>query len=145
MEENATLTIGQVASRVGLRASAIRHYERVGVLPDPERVNGQRRYDESIVERLNVIEVAQRAGFSLHEIAELLRASDDANAAAELRELAERKLPDVQSLIDRAEAMRRWLEAATRCDCATVHVCGLFDASAAPAELRVERPPAVAR
>jgi MerR family redox-sensitive transcriptional activator SoxR len=139
MTEKTALTIGQVASRAGVRTSAIRYYERVGVLPEAERVSGQRRYDESVIERLGVIGVAQRAGFTLEEIAALLRASDNAAASTELRELAERKLPDVRALIERADAMRRWLEAATSCDCATLDVCDLFEPSTAPVELAATR------
>ena len=129
MPEKTALTIGQVASRAGVRTSAIRYYERVGVLPEAERVSGQRRYDESLIERLGVVGVAQRAGFTLEEIAALLRASDNAAASTELRELAERKLTDVRALIERADAMRRWLEAARSCDCATLDVCDLFEPS----------------
>jgi len=62
------LTIGQVAGRAGLRTSHIRFYERVGVLPRPERVSGQRRYGEDVLHRLSIIDVAQRAGLTLDEI-----------------------------------------------------------------------------
>ena len=48
--EEATLTIGQVAQEVGLNTSAIRYYERVGVLPQPERASGQRRYTEQTIQ-----------------------------------------------------------------------------------------------
>lgn len=53
------LTIGQVADRAGVNASHIRFYERVGVLPQPERVSGQRRYREEVLHRLSIINVAQ--------------------------------------------------------------------------------------
>jgi MerR family redox-sensitive transcriptional activator SoxR len=46
------LTIGQVAGRAGLNASHIRFYERVGVLPEPERVSGQRRCRDEVLHRL---------------------------------------------------------------------------------------------
>ena len=67
------LTIGQVAHRAGVRTSHIRFYERVGVLPQPERVGGERRYGEDILHRLSIVDVAQRAGFSLDEIARINR------------------------------------------------------------------------
>ena len=65
------LTIGQVAERAGLNTSHIRFYERVGVLPEPERVAGQRRYRDEMLHRLSIIDVAQRAGLTLEEIAPL--------------------------------------------------------------------------
>ena len=65
------LTIGQVAERAGLNTSHIRFYERVGVLPQAERVSGQRRYREEVLHRLSIIDVAQRAGLTLEEITPL--------------------------------------------------------------------------
>ena len=68
----ADLTIGEVARRSRRRPSAVRYYEQVGLLPEPERVGGQRRYDESALKWLAAVEVAQRAGFTLREVGELL-------------------------------------------------------------------------
>jgi MerR family redox-sensitive transcriptional activator SoxR len=126
--DEATLTIGQVAARAGVNTSAIRYYERVGVLPAPERQGGQRRYNEETVRRLGVIEVAKRAGLSLDD-ARVLLATGDAEAPAHegLRELAQRRLPEVEALIDRAQAMKRWLTAASGCECETLDVCVLFE------------------
>ena len=125
---DATLTIGEVARRAGLKASAIRYYEAAGVLPEPDRVRGQRRYTEETVRRLHVIDVAKRAGFSLDEARVLLSSADDGTPAfAQIRELALRKLPEVDALIARAQAMRDWLQTATGCNCETLDVCGLFD------------------
>jgi len=124
---DATLTIGEVARRAGLKASAIRYYEAAGVLPEPDRVRGQRRYTEETVRRLHVIDVAKRAGFSLDEARVLLSSADDGTPAfAQIRELALRKLPEVNALIARAEAMRTWLQTATSCSCTTLDVCALF-------------------
>jgi MerR family transcriptional regulator, redox-sensitive transcriptional activator SoxR len=124
------LTIGQVAERAGVNPSHIRYYEEVGVLPQPERVSGQRRYQEDVLHRLSIIDVAQRAGLTLDEIREL---TGPGNAGERIRELADRKLPDIEALIARAQAVKRWLETARECDCATVDVCGLFvDPTLAP-------------
>jgi len=135
------LTIGEVAKRVGLKTSAIRYYESVGVLPEPERQSGQRRYTADVVRRLGVIDVAKRAGFSLDEARALLATGEEGTPAhAQLRELAERKLPDIEALIEQAQAMHRWLSAATGCDCDTLDVCALFDAEAGAAPpLRITR------
>jgi MerR family redox-sensitive transcriptional activator SoxR len=120
------LTIGQVAAGAGIRASSIRYYESIGVLPAPDRVSGQRRYSSEIFTRLGFIDVAQRAGFSLGEIRELLEGSDGEQVSGRLQELARRKLPDVEQLIARAEAMRGWLEAARACECKSLELCVLF-------------------
>jgi DNA-binding transcriptional MerR regulator len=126
------LRIGEVAERAGVRTSLIRYYERIGLLPVPERVSGQRRYDASVLRRLAVIDVAQRAGLTLDDIRRLLEAGN-APLSARLRDLAEHKLPEVDALIDRAERVRGWLTAATGCSCQTVEECALFDNAALPA------------
>ena len=125
------MRIGEVATQSGLSASAIRYYESVDVLPEPERVAGQRRYDPGVLQRLAVVGVAQRAGFSLEEIRLLLSASETEDAAAQLQELANRKLGDVEALIAQAEAMKDWLRGAAACECPTLDICALFDADAA--------------
>ena len=122
------LTIGEVARQAGVNTSAIRYYERVGVLPAPERQSGQRRYTHETVRRLGVIDIAKQAGFTLDETRALLHADADSAAHAELRDLADRKLPEVDALIARAQAMRDWLLTARGCTCETLDVCGLFDA-----------------
>jgi MerR family redox-sensitive transcriptional activator SoxR len=125
--DDATLTIGQVAKCAGLNVSAIRYYEAEGLLPEAPRVAGQRRYTEETLGRLGVIDVAKRAGFSLDDIRLLLTAADAGQPAhTRLQELAERKLPEVEELIDRAQAVRRWLVTATGCGCDTLDVCALF-------------------
>lgn len=126
--DEPTLTIGQVATSAGINASAIRYYERVRLLPEPERRSGQRRYTQETVRRLGVIDVAKRAGFTLDDARALLATGDDgAPAHEQIRQLAQRKLPEVDALIQRAEAMRRWLTTASSCNCDTLDVCGLFD------------------
>jgi MerR family redox-sensitive transcriptional activator SoxR len=123
-----TLTIGQLAKRFELKTSAIRYYERVGVLPEAARESGQRRYGADAIKRLEILDVAKRAGFTLDEARVLLHGSDAGSPAFEsLRELAARKLPEVEALIVRAQAMRAWLLTATDCSCSTLDVCALFD------------------
>ena len=128
MPDAAVLTIGEVARQAGVNTSAIRYYERVGVLPVPERHSGQRRYAPETIRRLGVIDLAKQAGFTLEETRALLHADADSAAHAELRDLAARKLPEVEALIARAQAMRDWLLTARGCTCDTLDMCGLFDA-----------------
>jgi MerR family redox-sensitive transcriptional activator SoxR len=126
-----SLTIGQLAEQFGLNTSAIRYYERVGVLPPPVREGGQRRYGAEAVKRMAVLETAKRAGFTLEESRLLLERTEAGSPTFEaLRELADRKLPEVDSLIARAQAMRGWLLAAADCSCTTFDACALFDTGA---------------
>jgi MerR family redox-sensitive transcriptional activator SoxR len=134
-DEDTTWRIGEVAQRAGVKTSLIRYYEDIGLLPEPGRVSGQRRYDQSVLRRLAVIDVAQRAGMSLGEIRLLVEHGTDP-IAGQLRELAARKLPEIDALIDRAQRVRAWLETATGCNCQSIDECGLFD-EAAPAEHEV--------
>jgi MerR family transcriptional regulator, redox-sensitive transcriptional activator SoxR len=122
------LTIGELADRAGRNPSAIRYYEQIGLLPQPARVNGRRSYGAGTVHTLAVIETGQRAGLALDEIRLLLSASPGDQAAIErLREVAERKLPEVIALIARSELVRDWLEGAARCECPNLIECPLFD------------------
>lgn len=125
-EAAAELTIGEVARRAGMRTSRIRYYEAQDVLPEPMRLSGRRRYSPSVLRQLAMIDAAQRVGFTLEEIRDLL-GSGDRPAHERLRRLAQRKLPEVDGLIQRATAVRRLLEVCSECDCESVDVCGLFD------------------
>jgi DNA-binding transcriptional MerR regulator len=127
------LPIGDVAQASGRSASSIRYYERIGLIPAPERVSGQRRYPRAVLRTLAVIDTAQRAGLTLAEIKALLAAnpsgagdSGDPGVSDCLRQVATRKLPEVRALIERAERVRRWLEAAAGCTCPTLDDCQLF-------------------
>ena len=134
MDGATKLTIGQLAQRFGLNTSAIRYYERVGVLPEPARESGQRRYGADAIRRLEVLEVAKRAGFTLDEARLLLQRTDAGSPAFEaVRELAARKLPELDALIARAQAMRTWMLTASDCSCTTLDVCALFDREPATA------------
>jgi MerR family transcriptional regulator, redox-sensitive transcriptional activator SoxR len=122
------LLIGEVARRAGIRPSAIRYYESIGLLPEPARIAGRRRYTAEIVRTLSIIGAAQRAGLTLDDVRELLAASDTNGGVSEpLRAIAKRKLPEIDALIERARLVRGWLEAAAECRCPTLEDCPLFD------------------
>lgn len=128
--EEATLSIGEVADLAGVSASAIRFYERNGLLPQAERISGRRRFSEETVRRLAIIGIAKQAGFSLTEIKALLTSIDrGAPAREQLRALATRKLPEIDALIELAQARREWLTAASGCGCESLEDCALFAAS----------------
>jgi len=126
--EDELLGIGELARRSGKAASTIRYYEEIGLLSQPRRVSGRRRYGVGVVRTLAVIETAQRAGLSLDDVRLLLRASaDDAGAIERLREVAERKLPELRDAIERAQLVQAWLEDAACCCCPTLDDCPLFE------------------
>ena len=121
------LSIVELARQAGRRPSSIRYYEQIGLLPAAARVAGRRVYGPETVRTLAVIETGQRAGLTLEEIGVLLAASpDDAAAIERLREVAERKLPEITALIERSQLVRDWLECATRCECPSLDQCPLF-------------------
>jgi DNA-binding transcriptional MerR regulator len=66
------MTIGEVARASGLLTSAIRYYEQVGLIAQPARAGGQRRYDRRVLERLAVVAFAKTCGFTLPEVRTLL-------------------------------------------------------------------------
>jgi DNA-binding transcriptional MerR regulator len=96
------------------------------------------------VRTLAVIDTAQRASLTLAEIKALLSASSgDESAIDRLREIAERKLPEITALIERTELVRTWLECAARCECPDLDECALFDhppLEASPPKRRPTRP-----
>ena len=120
------MPIGEVAERAGMSTSRIRYYEARGLLPEPERVGGKRRYDEDVVRRLAIIDAAQRVGFTLEEIRDLLGSRDEL-AHERLRQLALLKLPELDDLIARATTVRRALRICSRCSCETIDMCRMFD------------------
>jgi MerR family redox-sensitive transcriptional activator SoxR len=86
----AGLTIGRVAEETGVAATTLRYYEQIGLVPVPARVGGQRRYDESVLTRLEVIGLCKSAGFALDEIQVLF--ADDAPGRPTSRALVDRRL-----------------------------------------------------
>ena len=120
----STLSIGEVARRAGINASAIRYYEGVGLLPEPERVGGKRRYDEAVIRKLAIIDAAKRVGFTIEGVHTLIHGfSAEAAAAERWQALATNKLAEVDGLISRLRQMRELLEEALRCDCASLDEC----------------------
>ena len=119
------LTISEVAYRMKLRPSAIRYYERFGILPAPERVSGRRRYDTSGLYRLVVIQRARQTGFSLPEIKQLFygfRAGTP--PSARWQKLKRRKLAELDRLLEHIKSMRRLVEQQGHCGCKALEECG---------------------
>jgi MerR family redox-sensitive transcriptional activator SoxR len=122
----AHLTISQVAREAALRTSAIRYYERIGILPRAERVSGRRRFGETTLHRLAVVQRAREAGFTLREIRTLFGGfRDEIRADVRWRRLAASKLAELDLAAARIESMRGLLtRLSTRCHCRTLDACG---------------------
>lgn len=96
MHEKTGATIGALAGTAGVNVETIRFYQRKGLMPEPEKPYGSiRRYGAAELARVRFIKSAQRLGFSLEEIGELLKLEDGARCS-EARQLAEQKLVDVR-------------------------------------------------
>jgi MerR family redox-sensitive transcriptional activator SoxR len=120
------MTIGVLAERAGVRPSAIRYYERLGLLPAPLRQSGRRSYDPDAVAQLAVIQFALVTGCSLRETKRLVRGFlKDAPAGARWQDLANAKMKDLDVVIARANAMKALLQRiSTNCECSDLVECG---------------------
>ena len=118
------MSIGEVARRAGLEPSAIRYYESLGLIPEPPRTGGKRRYDGSILEWLSLIALAREAGFTMAEVKELVTDfTPGTRPAARWKALAVRKLAEVDAMVARAERMRAVLRVALDCGCFRLEDC----------------------
>ena len=123
-ELGGELSIGEVARRAGIATSAIRYYESEGLIPRVPRRAGRRVYGAGIVERLALIDLAKRAGFTVAEVKRLLGGFTRATPPGERwRRLAAEKLEELDARIAEAERMKRLLEVVTRCECPTLDDC----------------------
>jgi MerR family redox-sensitive transcriptional activator SoxR len=104
------MSIGEVARRASLRPSAIRYYEKSGLVAAPARTGGQRRYDRQVLERLAIIRFAKHVGFKVAEIKELLDGIEGRPPPKRWRSLASQKRAEVDDVIARAIAMRKLLD-----------------------------------
>src|SRR3954452_10562247 len=107
----AELTISEVARPAGLRASAIRYYERIRILPAARRVSGQRRYEMSAVYRLVGVREGDGAGFTLDEIRRLFFGfGKRATASGRWQQLAALKIAELDSKMEELQRMKALLE-----------------------------------
>ena len=120
------LTISEVARQVGLQPSAIRYYERIGILLPAQRISGQRRYDTTVLYRLAVIQRARQIGFTLYEIRQLFVGFRKVIRASERwQKLSQRKLAELDGVMDGPKTARRLLKKMMQnCRCETLEQCG---------------------
>jgi MerR family redox-sensitive transcriptional activator SoxR len=119
------LAISDVARVFGLRTSAIRYYEQIGILPPAMRKNGQRRYDNSALFRLAVVQRARETGFTLEEIRELFFGFPPGTRPPKRwHELSQRKIAELQARMKRLKSMETLLRRVEKCRCGALDECG---------------------
>jgi MerR family redox-sensitive transcriptional activator SoxR len=124
-ESTGGLSIGEVARRAGLRPSALRYYEQVGLISPQPRAAGRRQYDARVFNELAVIEFAKRIGFTIAETKLLLTGfGADVSPSARWRSLALRKQGELDTIIENARQMKTLLQSITKCKCVTLEECG---------------------
>jgi DNA-binding transcriptional MerR regulator len=127
-DDTALLAIGELARRAGTAPSALRYYERIGLLPPAERAGGKRHYPPSSAERLALVRLCQDAGFTLKEIRQLLAAG---TRRSSWTRLAERKIAELDARIAEAQRARKLLEHAIDCPHRDFLTCPNFRAALA--------------
>ena len=118
------LTISEVAKRAGIRASAIRYYESIKLLPPPKRISGRRRYNADVLRRISFIQVSRAAGLTIAEIQTLMNELDDDKPLSERwQALARQKLDEVDALMRKVQGMKMILKNGLNCRCSNLDEC----------------------
>jgi MerR family transcriptional regulator, redox-sensitive transcriptional activator SoxR len=116
--------IGELATRSGLNASAIRYYEKLGLLAPPFRAGGQRRYSDDALHRVLLIRFAGEMDFSLDEIKLFLSGlPDGVPVGPRWKKLAQRKIAEVEEGIQRARRLKSLLRHLLHCRCTSLKIC----------------------
>jgi len=121
------LTIGELSARSGVPASALRYYERVGLIRAGRTTGNQRRYERAELRRVAFIRIAQRVGLSLDEIAEALASLPDGRTPtkADWTRLSARWRGRLDEQIDLLERLRDRLTGCIGCGCLSLQRCSL--------------------
>jgi MerR family transcriptional regulator, redox-sensitive transcriptional activator SoxR len=124
------MTISEVARQAGLRSSTIRYYEQIGVLQPAQRASGQRRYDNTVLYRLAIIQRAQQTGFTLDEVRKLFFGFREKTPISERwRKLSGQKLKELEQMVEEIKTMQELLLRIQKCRCDAIESCGkaMFD------------------
>jgi MerR family transcriptional regulator, redox-sensitive transcriptional activator SoxR len=118
------LSIGEVARRAGLSTSALRYYEKAGLLPPPSRVSKRRVYDSKVLARIRIILLALDAGFTVKETRTFLSGYPVTTIPAERwRALASKKLTELDEQMERLTQMKSILNDSFQCACLRMEDC----------------------
>lgn len=134
------MKIGELATRHGISSSAIRYYERKGLLSKVRRRNGVREFSKGDDQRLSVIQLAQSAGFTLEETKLLLHGIDASSPTEIWRTATQKKRADIQAAINNYQRMLGVLDTLLDCECPTLEVCGAEYSKRCSSESTQQRP-----
>jgi MerR family redox-sensitive transcriptional activator SoxR len=119
------MSISGAAKQIGLRPSAIRYYEQIGILPPAHRVSGQRRYDVAVLHRLTIIQRARQTGFTLTEIKQLFFGFRPGTPpSVRWQKLKKQKIVELDAMLEHIQTMRDLLEQQGKCSCTALEECG---------------------
>jgi DNA-binding transcriptional MerR regulator len=120
----AGLMIGELARQAGVAASALRYYEKAGLLPPPARSSNRRQYDPGALGRIRIILLARDAGFSVSETRTFLNGFPvGTRPALRWRAMAKRKIAELDELTTCLSQMRSILDASFNCECRRLEDC----------------------
>jgi MerR family transcriptional regulator, redox-sensitive transcriptional activator SoxR len=118
------MKIGELAAHAGLNASALRYYERMGLLAPPHRTGGQRRYPSDTLDRALLIRFASDMGFSLGEIKLFLQGlRDNTPVGPRWKKLARHKISEIEETIERSLRLKSLLQHLLQCHCPSLQIC----------------------
>jgi MerR family redox-sensitive transcriptional activator SoxR len=118
------MKIGELARRASLSASAIRYYEKRGLLAAPHRIGGQRRYSSEALDRVLLIRFASDMGFTLGEIKLFLHGlRENVPVGPRWKKLAHRKILEIDENLRRSLRLKSLLQQLLHCRCASLQIC----------------------
>lgn len=123
------ITIGVLSERSGVKVETIRYYERIGLIPGPERTQGKHRlYGVGDVKRLNFVRRSRELGFSLGEIRDLLQLAERGRTCGEVREMTLAHVGRIRQKIADLQRMQRLLrDTASKCQGGEAPECPILD------------------
>lgn len=130
------IPIGKLSNATGVGIETIRYYERINLVPTPDRTDsGHRRYDDEHVARLRFIKRARELGFSLDEVRSLIGLEDEPPSCSEVYEITARHLEQVRTRIRDLKRLETMLtEASKSCATSNVPTCPVIEALSTAAE-----------
>ncbi len=131
------LSIGQVADRTGVAASALRFYEQEGLIRSERSDGGQRRYARDVLRRVSFIRIAQQVGLGLEEIRRSLCSlpNDRTPTRADWARLSAAWRPSLDTRIEQLVRLRDSLDSCIGCGCLSLKSCALYNPHDAAASL----------
>lgn len=129
MKKDPLLSIGVIAARTGTSVSAIRFYESEGLVPSIRSSSGHRFFTRSMIRRVSFILIAQNLGYTLTQIAEVLKSLPERRTPtkSDWDKLSRRFSRDIQEKIDQLSLLKESLSGCIGCGCLSLKSCRLYN------------------